>query len=247
VAWFPLAGALIGLLLGAVWWVAAEAWPAPVAAALVVAADLGLTGMLHFDGLLDSADGVLSHLAPERRLIVMAAPDVGAFAIAVGGAVLLTRFASLAALRPAPLLLAGVWCASRTLMAAVMRIVPYARMAEGGLATSFLGPQPTFPGPQPPLLGPQPPILGPQPPSPPSPREDRTGLVSIVAGGIGALVLAAAWRPLAGSLAIVVGTAAGIGVVLLARSKLGGFTGDVLGAAGVVAETVGLVVAAAKW
>lgn len=40
---------------------------------------------------------------------------------------------------------------------------------------------------------------------------------------------------------------AGIGVLLLARRRLGGFTGDVLGAAIVVAETVGLVVAAARW
>jgi cobalamin synthase len=36
-------------------------------------------------------------------------------------------------------------------------------------------------------------------------------------------------------------------VALLAVRRLGGYTGDVLGAAGVVAETLGLVVAAARW
>ena len=36
-------------------------------------------------------------------------------------------------------------------------------------------------------------------------------------------------------------------VVALARRRLGGFTGDVLGAAGVVGETVGLLVAATHW
>ena len=41
--------------------------------------------------------------------------------------------------------------------------------------------------------------------------------------------------------------AAGAGVVALARHRLGGFTGDVLGAAGLVGETVGLLVAAARW
>jgi cobalamin synthase len=41
--------------------------------------------------------------------------------------------------------------------------------------------------------------------------------------------------------------AAGAGVVALARRRLGGFTGDVLGAAGLVAETVALLVAAARW
>jgi len=40
---------------------------------------------------------------------------------------------------------------------------------------------------------------------------------------------------------------ASIGVVLLARHRLGGVTGDVLGAAGVVGETIGLVLATASW
>jgi adenosylcobinamide-GDP ribazoletransferase len=214
VAWFPLVGAAIGLAIGSWWWVVAQAWPLPVAAALVVAIDLGLTGMLHFDGLLDCADGLLSHLSREQRLAVMAAPEVGAYAVAVGVVVLVARWAALATIRPAPLLLAGVWCASRTLMAATMRAVPYARSREGGLATAFLG---------------------------------RTAAASVVAGGLGALALAGGWRFLAGPVAVAAGVAAGIGVVLLGRRQLGGFTGDVLGAAGVVAETVALIVAAAKW
>jgi cobalamin synthase len=36
-------------------------------------------------------------------------------------------------------------------------------------------------------------------------------------------------------------------VLLLSLRRLGGVTGDVLGAAGLVGETVGLVVAAARW
>jgi cobalamin synthase len=36
-------------------------------------------------------------------------------------------------------------------------------------------------------------------------------------------------------------------VVLWARHRIGGYTGDVLGAAGMVAETIGLLVAAARW
>ena len=43
------------------------------------------------------------------------------------------------------------------------------------------------------------------------------------------------------------GGVAGAGVVAFARHRLGGFTGDVLGAAGIVGETVGLLVAAARW
>lgn len=44
--------------------------------------------------------------------------------------------------------------------------------------------------------------------------------------------------------AMVAGFAA---VAVLALRRLGGYTGDVLGAAGVVAETLGLLVAAARW
>src|SRR5205085_224245 len=82
-AWFPVVGALIGTVLGGVWWGAERLWPVPVAAALVVAADLALTGMLHFDGLMDSADGLLPHLTRDRRLDVMPQPDVGALAVAL--------------------------------------------------------------------------------------------------------------------------------------------------------------------
>jgi cobalamin synthase len=35
--------------------------------------------------------------------------------------------------------------------------------------------------------------------------------------------------------------------VWLARRRIGGFTGDVLGAAGIVGETFALIVAAARW
>jgi len=56
----------------------------PLAAALVLVADLALTGMLHVDGLADAADGLLPHHRDTaRRLEVMAAPNVGAFGVAV--------------------------------------------------------------------------------------------------------------------------------------------------------------------
>ena len=213
-AWFPVVGVAMGLALGGLWWLADRAWPAAVAAALVVGADLALTGLLHVDGLIDTADGLLPHLERSRRLAVMASPDIGAFGVAVAGVVLLARWAGVASLRPAPLLLAGLWCGSRTAMAVVARTQPYARV-EGGLATAFLG--------------------------------GRVDLLPLVAGVVASVVLAATWRFPAGLVAVVAGGVAVAGVVALARRRLGGFTGDVLGAAGVIGETVGLVVAAAKW
>ncbi len=212
--WFGPTGALLGAALGLLWWGTSNAWSPIVAAAIVVAADLAITGMLHLDGLADAADGLLPHLERRRRLAVMAAPDVGAFGIATVVAALLLRFAALTAMAPdgwhAVAFLAGVWCAARTLMAVTACVVSYAR--GSGLATAFLGGS---------VVGPL--VLG----------APLTALA--VARGVGGIV------------AVIVGTAGGALVVVLAQRRLGGFTGDVLGAAGIVTETIALVVASARW
>lgn len=209
-AWFPAVGAVLGLALGGVWWLADLLWAAPVAAAVVVAADLALTGMLHFDGLVDSADGLLPPLEQGRRLEVMADPAAGAFGVGVAVVVVLLRWASLAALAPAPWLLAALWCGSRLVMAVVAAKLPYAR--PGGLAGAFLdGGRRKVP-----VAG----VL-------------LVGLLAALAGGDG----------LAG---VVVLAAAAAGVVALAVRRIGGFTGDILGAAGIVGETAGLLAAAAR-
>ena len=210
--WFPFAGAALGLVLGAVWWGAERIWPAAVAAAIVVAADLALTGLLHVDGLADSADGLLPHLDRARRLEVMAAPDVGAFGVAAVVAVLLLRWAALVTTAPSPLLLGGLWCASRTAMAVTARTVPYAR--SGGLASAFLG---------------------------------GRALSTALIGAVLATGLAFAGPGVAGTAAVAGVVAGAAGVVVLARRRIGGFTGDVLGASGMVGETTGLLVAAARW
>ncbi|MGI9022035.1 MAG: adenosylcobinamide-GDP ribazoletransferase [Acidimicrobiales bacterium] len=218
-AWFPVVGAVLGLLLGGVWWAAGEVWPPAVAAALVVAADLGLTGMLHLDGLVDTADGLLPPLDRSRRLDVMADPNAGAFGIGAAVSVVMLRWSALAVMTPRPLLLAGLWCGSRTAMVIVARALPYAR--SSGLASAFL------------------PVDG--------GRERRFDLVQPALGLAVAPALAAVALGVGGLAAtggLVVGVAA---VALLARRRLGGFTGDVLGAAGMVGETVGLVVASAQW
>ncbi|HYH48561.1 MAG TPA: bifunctional adenosylcobinamide kinase/adenosylcobinamide-phosphate guanylyltransferase [Acidimicrobiia bacterium] len=210
---FPLVGALLGLVLGALWWTTEDALGPLAAAGLVVAADLALTGMLHFDGLLDSADGLLPHLSRQRRLAVMAEPHVGAFAVATGATTLLIRAAALAALASArPLLLAALWTLSRTAMAVTALTGRYAR--SHGLASSFLAP---------------------------------SGLSWVVTASAGialAALLALLDDPASVGALIAAGLAAA-GVALLAQRRIGGFTGDTLGAGGVVAETVGLLTAVA--
>lgn len=224
-AWFPVVGAIIGLGVGGVWWAAWRAWAPPAAAAIAVIADAALTGMLHLDGFADAADGLLPPLSRARRLEVMADPRLGAFGVAGLAIVLLARFGALASMPPSPLAVAGLWSGSRTAMAVTARAVPYAR--PGGLASAFL-PAPTA-GPRPGtaahLAGPA--VLG-------------------LAGGLLALALAFAGRGALGVAAVGAEAAAAAAVVLLARRRLGGFTGDVLGAAAVAGETIGLLTLALR-
>jgi adenosylcobinamide-GDP ribazoletransferase len=219
--WFPVVGAAIGAALGVLWWAAGRVWPALVAGALVVAADLACTGLLHVDGLVDSADGLLAHLDRERRLAVMSEPTVGAFGVVSAAVVLVTRWAALSSgvprrIGPAVLLLAALWCAARSLMVLTTTLVPYARAGEGGLASAFLG--------------------GREP--------ARAVAVTGLAASFGLLL---AWHALAAPAVLAGVLATWAGVLLLARRRIGGFTGDVLGAAGVLGETVGLIVAMARW
>jgi adenosylcobinamide-GDP ribazoletransferase len=221
--WFPVVGAVIGLAVGGVWWVAARAWPPAAAAGVVILSDVVLTGYLHLDGLADAADGLLPPMPRERRLEVMADPAVGAFGAVTLFVVLLLRFGAFASTVAAPLVVGALWCGSRTAMAVVARSVHYAR--PGGLATAFLegGGDGT------------------------SPPRRAAAVVPGVLGGLLTLGMAVVGRGVHG-VAAVGAEAVGIAVVVVfARRRIGGYTGDVLGAAGVFGETIGLLVLAAKW
>jgi adenosylcobinamide-GDP ribazoletransferase len=79
--------------------------------------------------------------------------------------------------------------------------------------------------------------------------DDRGGRDPWVNAAVGAalafgLALPEGWPAVA---ALAVAAAAFAAVLLVAWRRIGGFTGDVLGAAGMIAETVGLLVLAARW
>ncbi len=217
-AWFPTVGALIGLAVGGLWWLGAKIWVALLAGALAVAADLALTGLLHFDGLADAGDGLLAPMSRERRLAAMADPSIGAFGALSVGAVLLLRFGAFATLRPTPLVIAGLWCASRTAMVAVTEMLPYAR--PEGLVKSFLGTRTSV---------------------------QRTLLRGSVLGGVAlSVVLVLLGRGVRGLVALAAEIAGIALVALFSRRRIGGYTGDVLGAAGVIGETIGLLILAVR-
>jgi adenosylcobinamide-GDP ribazoletransferase len=130
VAWFPLVGGLLGAVLALVDLGLRPILPVEVAAVLVLAAWVVLTGGLHLDGYLDSCDALFGGHTREARLEILRDERVGAFAVAGGVLLMLLKFAALAHLaRPAEALVLA--CATgRWLMTLALLRYPYAR-AEG--------------------------------------------------------------------------------------------------------------------
>ena len=129
ITFFPLAGLLIGMILAVFDYVVRMLLPGSVAAALTIGLALVLTGALHFDGLLDLCDSLVSHRTPEERLAILRDSRVGGYAVAGGIAVTLIRFSALAALsgsgRFETLVLMAAW--GRLGIAYAVFAHPYAR------------------------------------------------------------------------------------------------------------------------
>ncbi len=110
--WAPTVGVVIGGLLGLLdVGLHGIGVPLLTRSAIVVMAWVAITGGLHLDGAMDTADG-LAVLDPERRLQVMADSRTGAFGVMAAGLILLLKTAALADLtsyRWLGLILAAGW------------------------------------------------------------------------------------------------------------------------------------------
>ncbi len=78
VPWFPLVGAIVGVLSGGVFWAVWTPLGAPLAAILAVATGAALTGAFHEDGLADTVDA-LGGTTPEQRREIMKDSRLGTF------------------------------------------------------------------------------------------------------------------------------------------------------------------------
>jgi len=135
-AYYPLVGWVIGAIL-ALAWMFINRLSAGLGAALLLAAWLALTGMLHLDGLLDSADALLASRSPQERLRILGDVHHGSFAFGAGAVFLITKWQLLASLHsPWPLLFAPV--AARFWVLPVLNAFPAAR-PEGLGATARQG------------------------------------------------------------------------------------------------------------
>lgn len=99
--YFPLVGVVVGAIGAGVYAAAALALPAAVAAVLSTAATIYATGAFHEDGFADACDGLGGGMTRERVLEIMKDSRVGAYG-AIGVVCMLgTKIATLAMLPPA--------------------------------------------------------------------------------------------------------------------------------------------------
>jgi adenosylcobinamide-GDP ribazoletransferase len=151
--WFSFVGLLLGVCLTITDHALRLVLPATVAAVVLLAVWVALSGALHWDGLLDCLDALLVPAPSERRLEILRDVHTGSFAVAGGGLILLLYVACLTAIpgdaRVWALLLAPT--AGRWIMTVAQFAWPYAR--DAGLGERFpatrravlLGMLPLFP------------------------------------------------------------------------------------------------------
>jgi adenosylcobinamide-GDP ribazoletransferase len=208
--YFPLVGGLVGLGNVVVWRLASLWFPGSVSVGLMLAASLLLTGGLHEDGLADSCDGLGGGSTRERTLEIMKDSRIGAFGALALIMSLGLKWVTLVALPVMgfSLVVVAAHLVSRWCSIGLIWALPYARADGDGKSGQFDG---QLGGGDWLLSG----LIG-------------VAAVAAVAIGPGAAVATS----LAGAAAA--GLAAAIGSAILAaacfRRRIGGYTGDCLGA-----------------
>lgn len=191
---YPIAGAIIGGLLGVIaWGCLALGLPTSICAGVVLGAGWMITGGLHQDGLADCADGFWGGYTPERRLEIMKDSQIGTYGvlalILITGLQWIALSTALNSLN-AIITLAAIGAISRAPLPAIMHGLTQARTS--GLSHSVGQP---------------------------------TRNTALIAAGIGAIACLGL-----GVTALVIASLAALACALLAKQKIGGQTGDTLGA-----------------
>ncbi|MDT8901736.1 adenosylcobinamide-GDP ribazoletransferase [Anaeroselena agilis] len=151
VRYFPLVGAVIGAILAAACRLADHNLPIHTLAAGLILLEIFLTGGLHCDGLMDSADGLMSGRSRERMLEIMKDSRVGAHGVIAFVALILVKWSLLLDLltaSPAPAApLAALFAMpvlGRLAMVIVITSYPYARPEGIGKAFAVYAGRPAL-------------------------------------------------------------------------------------------------------
>jgi adenosylcobinamide-GDP ribazoletransferase len=208
-AYYPLVGFCIGMILVVARRFFALFLPHTVVAILLIVLLVLVTGGLHLDGFSDTIDGLRSGKNREESLRIMRDSRVGAFGVIGVTCLLILKFTLIVEI-PEKILdrslllmtTLGRWSMVQALYGSV-----YAR-AEGGLAKPFV---------------------------------EGIRIKEYLISTILALVLAASLFGLCGLLILGVNGLLGYGIRRYFHRRLGGITGDVLGATGEASEVTSLL------
>jgi adenosylcobinamide-GDP ribazoletransferase len=139
--YFPLVGALVGAINVGAWWLCSRCFPPAVSVGLMMAVSLLVTGAFHEDGFADVCDGFGGGATPERVLAIMKDSRVGAYG-AIGVAMMLgVKWATLVALPGAAiaLLVVGAHMMSRWCSIGLIWGLRYIRSDGDGKAKPLAG------------------------------------------------------------------------------------------------------------
>jgi adenosylcobinamide-GDP ribazoletransferase len=220
----PLVGALIGLMAAVSVLLFAQVWPLLLAIVLSTGLILMLTGAFHEDGLADTFDALGGAVSRERALEIMKDSRLGTYgtaALVVVLAVKVLALWSLGSAAEAAVALVMAHCASRAVPVVLIRSLPYAGDAESAKVKP-LARQVSLPG---------------------------MFWAIVFALGVAAVIGWQQWLdPRAVFCALSAGALAGSLTARWLWQRLGGYTGDTLGAAQQLSEVaVYLALAAAPW
>ncbi|WKB53955.1 adenosylcobinamide-GDP ribazoletransferase [Eleftheria terrae] len=217
---FPLVGAAVGAVAASVLLAAATVLGMPAATGLCIAASLLLTGGFHEDGWADTCDGLGGASSRQRALEIMKDSRIGAYG-AMGLFVMLgLKWAALASMPPAlaaPALLLA-HTGSRTVAVSLIRWLPYAGDLEQAKA------------------------------KPLSRHLSNPGWAVALGWAACAGAACLAWLSLpAVAAALLAMAAAGLYCRRWFRRRLGGYTGDCLGASQQLSELAAYLAVLGAW
>lgn len=226
--YFPAVGVIVGAAAAAVLLAADLVLTVGIAVVPSMMASVLVTGAFHEDGLADSFDGFGASRDPARILQIMKDSRVGTYGVVGLMLVLLAKYASLVtvsglSMSLAALVILNAHTISRLAASSVADVLPYARELDshpGVDGDSKIKP-----------IADQPLPL-------------RSRMLSLIPTIPGAVALAAV-EPLALLALVAVAVVVMLAAVRYLRARLGGYTGDCLGATQQLAEVFGYVAVAA--
>jgi adenosylcobinamide-GDP ribazoletransferase len=137
--YFPLVGVLVGSISVGVWWLAGRWLPAATSAGLAMAAALLVTGAFHEDGLADTCDGCGGGGTRDQVLEIMKDSRIGAYG-AIGLCIVLglkwTVYVAIPAVAFPPIVI-GAHMVSRWCACGLMVRLPYVRGGDDAKSKPF--------------------------------------------------------------------------------------------------------------